>query len=437
MLLKYGLRFSHGLFTFAPMPRPYLYVLVTDYPYGIGEPFFETELFELSPLFQHIYLVIPEAHRANRTQVRFRLPPNASLVEMLVHVGPADKLRALLSLFGKPARHERKAILGSYRQKLDLAHWRIFTGFQAQAYAFERAFRKVLHHHGHPPEQCTLYSYWFTYATAALASIRSNSAYKAVTRIHGWDCFFERNPLHYLPMRPFVFEQLDGIYPISQAGLRYTLEKVPQAKGKVHCAYLGIQALPEPPDWEPRKHHLHLVSIAFIDPVKQLHRIAEALKEMHDIPVHWTHIGNAPNHSTQFETQTRELLAGRAQVSVTFTGEWTKEQIFAFLHQERPDALVCTSRSEGLPVSMMEAMGHGIPVISVDVGGISEIVRDGENGRLLPSDIGATALAQVFREFHALDAAKRISMARMAYATYNAYFSAPKNYRNFGSEALQ
>lgn len=47
-------------------------------------------------------------------------------------------------------------------------------------------------------------------------------------------------------------------------------------------------------------------------------------------------------------------------------------------------ALVLASFGEGLPVVIMEAMAMGLPIVSTDVGGISELVIDGETGWLVP-----------------------------------------------------
>jgi glycosyltransferase involved in cell wall biosynthesis len=50
------------------------------------------------------------------------------------------------------------------------------------------------------------------------------------------------------------------------------------------------------------------------------------------------------------------------------------------------DVYAHTSRSEGLPKVVLEAMAHSLPVVAFDVGGISEAVVDGETGYLCPED---------------------------------------------------
>ncbi|MBI2732614.1 MAG: glycosyltransferase family 4 protein [Aquabacterium sp.] len=56
------------------------------------------------------------------------------------------------------------------------------------------------------------------------------------------------------------------------------------------------------------------------------------------------------------------------------------------------DIFVLPSRAEGLPMSILEAMSHRLPVVCTPVGGNPELVLDGEHGKLTPVD-DASALA--------------------------------------------
>ena len=54
------------------------------------------------------------------------------------------------------------------------------------------------------------------------------------------------------------------------------------------------------------------------------------------------------------------------------------------------DCLLLTSRYEGLPITILEAMACGVPIVASNLDGMREILRDGENAALVPP--GETAL---------------------------------------------
>ncbi len=64
------------------------------------------------------------------------------------------------------------------------------------------------------------------------------------------------------------------------------------------------------------------------------------------------------------------------------------------LHYQAADVYVHAARAENLPLTIIEAMACGIPVVASDVGGIGELVLDGQTGSLVPAgDTAALASA--------------------------------------------
>jgi glycosyltransferase involved in cell wall biosynthesis len=88
--------------------------------------------------------------------------------------------------------------------------------------------------------------------------------------------------------------------------------------------------------------------------------------------------------------------------AVTFTGEVDDR---ARLHElyRRADAFLLASLTEGISSAAMEAMAAGLPTIVPDVGGMADIVRDGENGFLLrrPTAAGIAELVGSLARDHA------------------------------------
>ena len=85
-----------------------------------------------------------------------------------------------------------------------------------------------------------------------------------------------------------------------------------------------------------------------------------------------------------------KALAERLSVSVMFTGKLTKAEWIAL--SEDYNVFINTTNFDNMPVSVIEAMALGLPVVSTNVGGMPYLIEDGEDGLLVaPSDKVAMA----------------------------------------------
>jgi glycosyltransferase involved in cell wall biosynthesis len=89
------------------------------------------------------------------------------------------------------------------------------------------------------------------------------------------------------------------------------------------------------------------------------------------------------------------------------------------------DVVALPSRREGVPVSVMEAMAAGRPVVAAHVGGVPDLVEDGRTGCLVPPG-DPIALARAVRDLLA-DPARRRAMGDAARATARERFDVERS----------
>ncbi len=90
-------------------------------------------------------------------------------------------------------------------------------------------------------------------------------------------------------------------------------------------------------------------------------------------------LGDGPERASLERRTAEHGLEAR----VRFLGAGSREDVLRLFRAA--DAVVLTSLWENLPHTVLEALAVGTPVVATAVGGVPEVVRDGENGLLVPA----------------------------------------------------
>ena len=147
-----------------------------------------------------------------------------------------------------------------------------------------------------------------------------------------------------------------------------------------------------------------LVFAGRLGPQKALRTLLEALVEVPEVQV--VVAGDGPERA-RLEASVREL---GLEPRVAFLGTVPRERVLRLFRAA--DASVLPSAWENFPHTVVEALAVGCPVVATAVGGVPEVVRDGENGLLVPPG-DPHALAGAIRRFFA-DAELRERLAAAA-----------------------
>lgn len=272
----------------------------------------------------------------------------------------------------------------------------------------------------------TLYSYWGDKWALSLPFIKEMHRCKTMARFHGSD-LYESAKGGYIPFRRRLIASVDKIFTISENGAKYIKQNYADfLSGDVKIARLGVKSFGLNPDATDYKG-LSIVSCSNAIPLKRLEMIAEALMKV-DFQVKWTHIGSGPTLKN-IEEMAKSM---NSNVEICLKGQMSNSEVRKLYTREHFDLFINVSTTEGVPVSIMEALSAGIAVIATNVGGTGEIV-DSEVGELLNAEINAEELKKVLSKYY-LNIKNLKSLRENAVLRWNKMCNSDKNYRYFISQ---
>ena len=348
------------------MGRERSIVLLTKvFPFATGEEFIEEEIGFLSEAFPNIYIVataVPEGAEQTRN-----LPQN---VKCFVINETANRrlkyakyvFKGIRYIFDSDVHSELRG--KGAKGKLGVVYISGRSHVLAKKILQIPEIAKSLE-----KKDTVLYSYWFAdlpYVSVLLKRSTNNNSISIISRAHGYDLYEYRNASGHIPFRKIVMQNIDKVFPCSCDGQQYLRDQFPDCAGKIEVSYLGTKdcGLAD----MVRNGNFHLVTCSAIIPLKRLGLLAEALKICEENGHHfsWTCIGDGPllvNLKEYVKTNLKQ------NIIVTFTGRLKHADVMDYLKSNSINLFVNVSETEGLPVSIMEAISFGIPALATDVGG--------------------------------------------------------------------
>ena len=225
-----------------------------------------------------------------------------------------------------------------------------------------------------------IYTYWCSGETAGAIEFKNQSSYpvKIITRAHGYDIYEERAcNKGYLPYRQYIINELDKFIVLSDSAKKHLLQKYEAKDEHIYVSPLGVQNQTVSTTKNDNDSY-QFFSCSFPAPVKRLPLIYNTLRLIAEKEpskkIVWTHFG-----ATEKDISISNIPEN---MTVELQGPTDKAVILkSYIKRNSNAYFINLSSSEGQPVSVMEAMSCGLPIIATNVGGLSEML--GDTGLLL------------------------------------------------------
>lgn len=371
-----------------------LFLLTKTFPFGNGEQYITNELPYLSKFFERV-IIYPNDYYGELIEHDKLLPSNIEVLNFnrtFLKFDSKNGITNFLLLVKTTIKeffetNDKSNFFRNFRWNL-IQFW---TQLKL-ANSFEIYLKK------NNLISATFYSYWFHKSAILLSILKSKKViHEFVARAHSVDLYHNdwgiiNEIIKVPPYKFFKLEHVSKLYAVSKHGYNYLCDKYPQHSLHFDYAYLGVESTDE--KCEHLLHPIfHIVTCSGLDANKRVHLLAKALVNLNK-PVKWTHFGDGP-----YREEIEKLIPAFAPGSdVQIMGQVANTDVKKYYQAYHIDLFLNLSIVEGLPVSIMEAMAFGIPILATSVYGTPEAVFPEENGFLLNVNFTIEQLTQTLNQ---------------------------------------
>ena len=416
-----------------------LLLITSQYPYNCGDVvFIKPEMPFLSKAFDKVHVMYTDNNTVPYKKID--VPANVVIIPPPTACEENKKYkisRTLFISFFHPFRIVYILMIEFFclvsHRKVNIQTIKTAMSYILHANYYMVYIKKYLHNN---PEIKIIYTYWFECKTFASLIYKKcfNKHIKCITRAHGYDLYEFRLENNYQPYKRWMDKYIDRVFFVSKAGYDYYLNLFAGSqKTKYLLSILGIEnpyTVNDIDNYPSSNECLNIVSCSYMVPVKRIHFIIEALAKISDITIKWVHIGDGKERDL-IESIAQNLLRNKININYDFIGHLDNHLVKKFYHDNHFDCFVSTTESEGgNPVSMMEAISFGIPVIASNVGGIPEIVNN-NTGILLDPDNCVEELANALHRFSSMTSTEKQTLRKSCRKYWEDNYMAEKQYSLF------
>jgi len=236
----------------------------------------------------------------------------------------------------------------------------------------------------------------------------------------------------------FLFSKKDSVIAVGNQVKRALIENEGIAEKKIEVIYNGIDVqrfIPKPEVRDQTRRNLGIESdetviihVARLDPLKDHLSAIRAFGLLKETPgIKLLIVGEGPeSNNIKAEINNLDL-----QASVSMLG--LRDDIPDLLNAA--DACLLTSRSEGIPLTLAEAMATQLPVVATKVGGVPEIVNDGETGFLCEAGDTKSLAASITELYNSPE--QRAAFGQAGRRRIIEHFNADEMHKQYQSKYLQ
>ena len=390
-----------------------LYIITASYPYGSREIFLENEVRYLSKNFD--IELVPTYFFNNDREIR-KLPDNVKSNRPII-LNNFQRLIKSLFIFNflKSELLEFKILLNQNSVSLINIKNFIISVSNRRLFFKSSVFKRIKN----SKEDFILYFYWTNSLSLCINSISN----KSFVRVHGGEIDFKRSN-GYIPFINQILSLNTNFLPISNSckndliKLNDKIKTTVNRLGTFNDIYDSHKSF-YVSNFESKKKVI--VSCSNLIPLKRIHLIIKALEGCRD-EISWHHFGDGKLFSFLKNEANQKLTSN---IEVNFHGHISNLELLNFYKNNYIDLFINVSESEGIPVSIMEAMSFGIPCFATDVGATNEIVNN-SNGVLVKENFEIDLLKDTIET---LKNSKFLTKRYLAYKTWFEKYNGKRNYK--------